>query len=288
MGVAAAIAWLAPVSIGSLPLVIGTGRVRTAHGEVPVPAPATAALLRGIPIVPEGDGELTTPTGAAIVAAVVDGFGPLPPMRIAAVGYGAGTRELADRPNVLRAVLGARLGRLDVSAAAEIVRLEANLDDMNPQLVAPLQDALFAAGAVDVWSTPILMKKGRPALEVTALAPPDAVPAVERAFFLNSTTLGVRARAMTRAVLARAFERVDTPFGTVRVKVGALEGQVLGAHPEFDDCQRLARRAGVPVRTVLAAATAAAHELTLGPRQPAAPVRRSKRKGRPGPRGRAS
>jgi uncharacterized protein (TIGR00299 family) protein len=264
VGVAAAIAWLAPASIGSLPPVVGTGTVRTAHGALPVPAPATAGLLRGVPIVAEGEGELTTPTGAAVIAAVVDAFGPPPPMRLASVGYGAGTRELADRPNVLRVLVGAPLGRADEPAAPDVVRLEANLDDMSPQLVAPLQDALFAAGAVDVWSAPIVMKKGRPALEVTALAPPDVAAAVERAFFVHSTTLGVRRQAMTRAVLARAFETVDTSFGPVRVKLGALDGEVLGAQPEFEDCRRLAARAGVPVRAVLAAATAAAHAVVAG------------------------
>jgi uncharacterized protein (TIGR00299 family) protein len=264
VGVAAAIAWLAPASIGSLPPVVGTGTVRSAHGELPVPAPATAALLRGAPIVPEGEGELTTPTGAAVVAAVVDAFGPAPPLRLAAVGYGAGTRELHDRPNVLRVLLGQPLGQGDDPAAPDVVRLEANLDDMSPQLVAPLQEALFEAGAVDVWSSSILMKKGRPALEVTALAPPAAAAEVERAFFRHSTTLGVRRQPMTRAVLARAFETVKTSFGPVRVKIGALDGEVMGAQPEFEDCRRLAARAGVPVRAVLAAATAAAHELVTG------------------------
>jgi uncharacterized protein (TIGR00299 family) protein len=259
VGAAAAIAWLAPASIGSLPPVVGTGRVRTAHGVLGVPAPATAALLRGVPIRPEGAGELTTPTGAAIVAAVVDEFGPPPPQVVEAVGYGAGTRELADRPNVLRVLLGAPLGQADAPAAAEVVRLEANLDDMSPQLVEPLVEALFAAGAVDAWSAPIVMKKGRPALEITALAPPAAVADVQRAFFRHSTTLGVRAQPMGRAVLARAFERVTTPYGDVRVKLGALDGDVLGAQPEFEDCRRLAKKAGVPVRAVLAAATAAAH-----------------------------
>jgi uncharacterized protein (TIGR00299 family) protein len=273
VGVAAAIAWLAPASIGSLPIVVGTGRVHTAHGELPVPAPATAALLRGVPIVAEGEGELTTPTGAAIIAAVVDTFGALPPMRLAAVGYGAGTRELADRPNVLRAALGAPLGRVDEPAAGDVVRLEANLDDMSPQLVAPLLDALFAAGAVDVWSAPIIMKKGRPALEVTALAPPAAVVDVQRAFFRHSTTLGVRMQEMNRAVLSRAFDRVETPYGAVRVKLGGLDGEILGAQPEFEDCKRLAARAGVPVRVVLAAASAAAHVLVAG-----VPATRAERK----------
>jgi uncharacterized protein (TIGR00299 family) protein len=264
VGAAAAIAWLAPASIGALPIVVGTGRVRTAHGPVPVPAPATAALLRGVPILAEGEGELTTPTGAAIVAAVVDDFGPLPPMRVAALGYGAGTRELADRPNVLRVTLGEPLGEADAPAAPDVIRVEANIDDMNPQLVAPLFEALLDAGAVDVWSTPILMKKGRPALQVTALCAPAALDEVRRGFFRHSTTLGVRLQPMERSVLARAFQRVDTPYGAVRVKLGALDGEVLGAAPEFEDCRRLAARAKVPVRAVLAAAAAAAQALAAG------------------------
>jgi len=263
VGVAAAIAHLAPISIGSLPPVVGTGVVRTAHGPVPVPAPATAALLAqgDIPMVPEGEGELTTPTGAAILAAVVDRFGPLPPMRPRAIGYGAGTRELADRPNVLRVTLGEPVGAEDAPAAPEVVLVEANVDDMSPQLVGPLYDALFAAGAVDVWSAPILMKKGRPAIQLSALAPPASLPAVERAFFTHSTTLGLRRRALERVVLARSFATVATPYGKVRVKLGALDGEILGAQPEFDDCRRLATAAQVPAREVLAAAAAAARAL---------------------------
>ena len=265
VGVAAAIAHLAPASIGSLPPVVGTGVVRTAHGPVPVPAPATAALLAGVPILPEGQGELTTPTGAAILAAVVDRFGPLPPMRLRAVGYGAGTRELSDRANVLRVTLGDLVGEPDVAAATDVVLIEANLDDMSPQLVGPLFDGLFEAGAVDVWSTPILMKKGRPALQISALAPSAASTAVERAFFAGSTTLGLRRRALDRVVLARSFAKVATPYGEVRVKVAALDGQVLGAQPEFEDCRRLAARAGVAAREVLSAAAAAARQLLPRP-----------------------
>ena len=258
VGVAAAIAYLAPVSIGSLPPVVGTGHVHTAHGPVPVPAPATAALLAGMPIVPEGDGELTTPTGAAILAAVVDRFGALPPLALRATGYGAGTKQLADRPNVLRAIVGEPLGVADADAASDVLLLEANIDDMSGELVAPLFDALAEAGAVDVWSAPILMKKGRPAVQVSALAPPDAAPAVERAFFRNSTTLGLRRRRLERVVLARSFIDVATKYGSVRAKLAALDGEVLGAHPEFEDCRRLAARAHVPVREVVAAAAAAA------------------------------
>ncbi len=265
VGVAAAIAHLAPDSIGSLPPVVGTGTVRTAHGPVPVPAPATAALLTDVPIVPEGQGELTTPTGAAILAAVVDRFGAPPPMRLQSTGYGAGTRELRDRANVLRVMVGEPIGEPALEPASHVVLLEANVDDMNPQLVGPLFDALFTAGAVDVWSAAILMKKGRPALQISALAPEPARVAVERALFQGSTTLGLRRRALERVVLARSFATVETPYGAVRAKVSALDGAVLGAQPEFEDCRRLAARTGVPAREVLSAAAAAARRLLPKP-----------------------
>jgi uncharacterized protein (TIGR00299 family) protein len=267
VGLAAAIVHLAPASIGSLPPVVGSGLVRTAHGPVPVPAPATAALLASaqIPMLADGEGELTTPTGAAILAAVVDDFGPLPPLVPRAIGYGAGSKELTDRANVLRVTLGVPLGAPDVTPAGDVVLVEANVDDMSPQLVGPLYDALFAAGAVDVWSAPILMKKGRPAVQVSALAPPAALPAVERAFFANSTTLGLRRRALERVVLARSFASVATPYGKVRIKLAALDGEILGAQPEFEDCRRLAAKARVPAREVLAAAAAAARTLVPKP-----------------------
>jgi uncharacterized protein (TIGR00299 family) protein len=258
IGIAAAVVWLRPLSIGSSPPVVGTGTVHTAHGIVPVPAPATAALLRGIPMLPQGEGELTTPTGAAILSAVVDEFGPPPPMQIRAVGYGAGTRELADRPNVLRALLGQPVGEVAAAPPSSLLLCEANLDDMNPQLLAPLYDALLAAGAVDVWSAPILMKKGRPATTVSALVPSSAAADAQRAFFLNSTTLGLRVRPIDRVTLARSFASVRTAFGPVKVKIASLDGEVIGAHPEFEDCRRLAVAAKVPVRSVMAAATAEA------------------------------
>ena len=261
VGVAAAVAWLQPSSVSSSPPVLGSGQVHTAHGLMPVPAPATVAILRGLPVLLEGEGELTTPTGAAILAALVGQFGPPPPMRIEAQGFGAGTREVSDRANVLRVLLGEALGRSLPASAPEVVLLQANLDDMSPQLIEPLMSALFAAGAVDVWTTSILMKKGRPAWQVSALAPPDDARSVERAFFRHSTTLGVRRLRMERAVLARSLVSVKTRFGIVSVKLAADGSNVLGAAPEFDDCQRLAQKAGVSVRTVLAVAAAAASRL---------------------------
>jgi uncharacterized protein (DUF111 family) len=235
--------------------------VRTAHGLVPIPAPATALLLEGIPISSEGQGELTTPTGAGILATVVDHFGAAPPMRLQAQGFGAGTRELADRANVLRVMLGEPIGEALAESHPDVLLIETNVDDMNPQLVAPLIDALLAAGAVDAWATPILMKKGRPALTLSALAPPTAEAAVTLAFFEHSSTIGVRMTPVARTVLARARASVKVAQGTVAVKLSAWQGRVLSATPEFEDCRRLATAAGVPVRTVLSAATAAAQTL---------------------------
>ncbi len=258
VGAAAAITWLAPASISSSPVVVGSGVVRTAHGLVPVPAPATTQLLAGAPVRAEGQGELTTPTGAAILAAVVDRYGPMPPLRLAGQGLGAGTRELADRANVLRVVLGQPLGEALPDSAPSVTLLESNIDDMSPQLIEPLLTALFAAGAVDAWSTPILMKKGRPAFTISALAPAGETEQVARAFFENSTTIGLRSLPLGRTVLARSRGEVKTPWGKVSVKVSALDGRVLAATPEFEDCRRLAKAGQAPLRAVLAAASAAA------------------------------
>jgi uncharacterized protein (TIGR00299 family) protein len=265
VGAAAAFAWLAPSSVTATPPVLGSGTIRTAHGLMPVPAPATAAILRGVPVLMEGKGELTTPTGAAILAAVVQSFGPSPPLRLVAQGFGAGTREHTDRPNVLRVILGETLGQALPASAAEVVLVATNIDDMNPQLAEPLLTALFAAGALDAWLVPIQMKKGRPAIAVSALCPPGALAMVEEAFFANSTTIGLRRQVMQRTVLERAQAKVATSFGAVRVKVASRSGAIVGATPEFEDCRKLALRAKVPVRQVLAAASAAA--LGLLPRK---------------------
>jgi pyridinium-3,5-bisthiocarboxylic acid mononucleotide nickel chelatase len=280
VGAAAAIAWLEPAGVTATAPVLGTGTVRTAHGRVAVPAPATAALLRGLPVRSEGQGELTTPTGAAILAAVVREFRDLPPVRLQAQGFGAGTRELADRPNVLRVMLGEPIGVALPPSLPQVTLLAANVDDMSPQLVEPLMTALFAAGALDVWVTSILMKKGRPGLEISALAGEAEAPAVARAFFPHSSTLGVRQARFARTVLARATDQVQTRFGQVSVKVAALDGQVLGVAPEFEDARRVAAKAGVPVREVLAEAAAAGTRL---PRESGPPRRRltaAKRRGR--------
>jgi hypothetical protein len=258
VGTAAALTWLAPARITSRRVPLGGGSVKTAHGTLPVPAPATLALLAGADVETGGDVELTTPTGAAILAANVTEYGTLPPMTVVAVGLGAGTRELGDRPNLLRLVAGRPIGGERAAATeGELCVIETNLDDMPPELCEPLSEALFAAGALDVWFTPIMMKKGRPAFTVSALAPLDDREAVSRACLRESTTLGVRHYPVTRTVLARRFVEVDTPYGKVPVKVGGEGDEILTASPEYEVCRRLAREADVPVKQVYAAALAA-------------------------------
>ncbi len=256
VGAAAALAWLKPSRVTSRRVPLGGGTVETAHGRLPVPAPATLELLAGAEVEAgiEADGELTTPTGAAIVAASASGFGPLPPMRVVGVGWGAGDRELADRPNLLRVVAGVR-GAAS-AGADEVVQVEANVDDMNPELCEPLLEALFAAGAVDAWFTPIVMKKSRPALTVAALCPPAARAAVAAALLRESTTIGVRFSTLARTVLPRRSVAVETPWGPVPVKV-AGEGELANAAPEYEACRRVAAAAGIPVKRVYAAALAA-------------------------------
>jgi uncharacterized protein (TIGR00299 family) protein len=225
--------------------------VETAHGRLPVPAPATLELLRGADVEPGGAlVELTTPTGAAIVAHAAAAFGELPPMRVLAVGWGAGDRELADRPNLLRVIVGEPAP----APEADVVVVEANIDDMNPELCEPLGEALFQAGALDVWFQPITMKKGRPALLVAALCAADRQGSVAEALLRESTSIGVRYHAVSRRVLERRLVEVATPYGTVPVKIAGERGEEWNAAPEYEVCRRLAREHGVPVKLVYLAA----------------------------------
>ena len=255
VGAAAALAWLRPSRVTSRRVPLGGGTVETAHGRLPVPAPATLELLAGAEVEPGGDSELTTPTGAAILAASVEAYGAMPSMRVVGVGWGAGDRELADRPNLLRVVAGVR-APLAATAGDEVAVVEANIDDMNPELCEPLLEALFAAGAVDAWFTPIVMKKSRPALTVAALCAPAARDAVAAALLRESTTIGVRFSTRERHVLPRRLVEVDTPWGKVPVKV-AGDGDAANAAPEYEICRNLAAAAGVPVKRVYLAALAA-------------------------------
>lgn len=238
-------------------LPVGGGTVSCAHGVIPVPAPATALILRDRPTYGGGiQCELVTPTGAALAVQWARAFGDAPLMRVETVGYGAGTRDLPDRPNLLRVLIG----ESDVAAVAResVWMLEANIDDMNPELLPPLITALLEAGARDAFLTPIIGKKGRPAYCVTALCDDAARSRVSQALFAHSTTLGLRMRREERIVLERRWEQARTPWGAVRVKTGLLDGAVRNAAPEFEDCRALAEQAGVPVRMVYDAALAAA------------------------------
>jgi pyridinium-3,5-bisthiocarboxylic acid mononucleotide nickel chelatase len=255
VGAAAALAWLAPSRITSRRVPLGGGTVDTAHGRLPVPAPATLELLAGAEVEAGGDTELTTPTGAGILAASVESYGVMPALRVLGVGWGAGDRELADRPNLLRVVAGVRAGIGDATND-EIAVVEANIDDMNPELCEPLMEAIFAAGAVDAWFTPIVMKKSRPALTVAALCPPSARDSVAAAILRESTTIGVRFSSRERTILPRHMVEVDTPWGKVPVKV-AGDGDAANAAPEYEACRKLAASAGVPVKRVYLAALAA-------------------------------
>jgi len=240
---------------------VGSGRVEAAHGVMPVPAPATAELVRGVPTYSSGiERELLTPTGAAILTTIVRRFGPLPPMRLEAIGYGSGMADLPSQANVLRMFV-AESAESPVASDETITIIEANVDDLNPQVYAYFAERALAAGALDVSSSPLQMKKGRPGQLITVLAPPGRVDSLVDMLFRETTTIGVRAWEARRRVLAREMVRVETPYGAVAVKVSRLNGHVLNAAPEFEDCRRLALESGAPLKLVLAAAAAAFQKL---------------------------
>ena len=235
----------------------GTGLARSEHGVLPVPAPAVLELLRGVPIYSGGvAAELTTPTGAAILAATADRFTELPPMRVAAVGYGAGSRQHDELPNLLRVVLGERT---EAGAAGDSgLVLEANLDDMNPELAPWVLDRLFEAGAADVWFTPIHMKRGRPGFTLSVLCAPGTDAAVRELLWRETSTIGVRGLPVRKWMLERRVIAVGVPGGKVRVKLGLDGGRVVNVAPEYADCARLAGETGRPLKDVMARAQAAA------------------------------
>ena len=243
--------------VASSPLPFARGLTRAAHGVLPLPAPATLALLEGAPLVGvETDAELVTPTGAALAATLVDEWGPLPQLTLDRVGYGAGSRDFADRPNVVRVVLGAEAER----PAGRAVLLETNLDDMPPELVPDAVERCFAAGALDVWTTSAQMKKGRPGFVLSALARPGTEVAVARTLLEETTALGVRTTRLDRWELEREERTVEVTGGAVRVKVGLLDGAVVNLAPEHDDCAAVARETGRPVKLVWAEALARAQD----------------------------
>jgi len=239
----------------SSPLPLGRGFVDTAHGRMPVPAPATLEILKGVPIY-EGDSttELLTPTAAAILTVIVQSFGPLPAMRPQRIGYGVGSRDLVERPNLLRLIMGEE----DLPGLVrEDWILEANIDDMNPQLCEHLMERLLSCGALDVTWTPTIMKRGRPGGILKVLVSWEVKDEILRTMLEESTTIGVRMYKVRRKCLERDVQRVETPWGPVSIKVSSDQGRVMNALPEYRDCEEIASRTGVPLKEVYFRALAA-------------------------------
>jgi uncharacterized protein (TIGR00299 family) protein len=231
---------------------VGGGTAKMAHGVLPVPAPATARLLLGKPTYSNGvQKELVTPTGAAIVATLCQTFGPQPPMRMESIGYGAGTTDLEGQPNVLRIMVGESLEVSGAEFDEEVRVIEANLDDLNPQVYGYFVERALAAGALDVFTTPIQMKKGRPGTLLTLLCKPDRAKELMDLVFVETTTFGLRTYTAQRRVLPREWESVQTRFGKVRLKVARVKGKVLQVSPEYEDCRKLAEEKKVALREVM-------------------------------------
>jgi uncharacterized protein (TIGR00299 family) protein len=236
------------------PLNVGGGTVKCAHGTIPVPAPATVELLADAPVYSSGVMmELVTPTGAAIVKTLASRFTTFPEMKIERSGYGAGTRDFPAHPNVLRLTIGeATSHSLAANTATDTVAvLEANLDDLNPQVFGYVMDRLFEAGALDAFAMPVQMKKNRPGTLLTVLCKPEHAGELTRLVFTETTTLGVRRREETRQTLARRWENVGTPWGEVRMKIASMNGTVTNYAPEYEDCRRIATENRVPLKMVM-------------------------------------
>jgi uncharacterized protein (TIGR00299 family) protein len=244
--------WLGAANVICSPVNVGSGVVECAHGTFPVPAPATARLLKGAPIYsgPVAT-ELTTPTGALIVTSYAADYGPLPAMKVNQIGYGAGDKDFKGHPNVFRLLVG---DAEDGTGVEAIVEIQCEIDDMNPQLFGPLMDRLYEAGALDVFYAPVQMKKNRPGTLVTILAKPDRRPTIHGLLFSETTTIGVRYRDMHRECLDREMVSIDTALGPIRFKVARRAGEIVNAAPEFDDCIRAAAEHRLPVKEVQALA----------------------------------
>ncbi|MGB7599147.1 MAG: nickel pincer cofactor biosynthesis protein LarC [Candidatus Sulfotelmatobacter sp.] len=235
------------------PLNVGGGTVKCAHGTIPVPAPATVELLANAPVYSSGLlMELVTPTGAAIVKTLVSRFASFPEMKIEKSGYGAGTRDFPGHPNVLRLTIGEATHSVAANTESDTVAvLEANLDDLNPQVFGYVMDRLFEAGALDAFAMPVQMKKNRPGTLLTVLCKPEHASDLTQLIFTETTTLGVRRRDERRKTLARRWESVGTPWGEVRVKIASMNGTVTNYAPEYEDCRRIAEEHHVPLKQVM-------------------------------------
>ncbi|TQN38137.1 hypothetical protein FHU33_4823 [Blastococcus colisei] len=264
VGVVAGFEHLGLTRLTASPVTLGSGSARSAHGVVPIPGPAVLELLAGVPVVAGPvRAEMCTPTGAALLAARVDEWTALPPMRVARVGTGAGGRDPVELPNVVRLVLGDPAGPQPAGPVVleSPVVLETNVDDLDPRLWPGVLEALFTAGASDAWLTPIVMKKGRPAHTLSALCRPDAVAAVQAVVFATTSSIGLRIVPVGKVALERVQSSVEVLDGTVGVKVAVHGGRVVNVSVEYEDVAALARVVDLPVKEVLRAATAAAADV---------------------------
>ena len=233
----------------SSPIDTGSGCVEMSHGVFPIPAPATAELLKGIPVYSSGiERELTTPTGAAIIATMASSFQALPEMTLSAIGYGAGGWNLDKKANVLRLLVGEEAQGYDTD---EVMLLETNIDDMNPQIYEYLIERLLQAGALDAYLTATIMKKSRPAHILSVVAKVEDLDAIRRLVFKETTTLGIRSSKVTRSILRREIKEVELPYGRVRVKVSRGPDGVSNISPEYEDCKRLALESGAPLKDIM-------------------------------------
>jgi pyridinium-3,5-bisthiocarboxylic acid mononucleotide nickel chelatase len=230
---------------------VGSGFIHCQHGIMPVPAPATADLLRQATIYQKyAQTELVTPTGAAILAAVVNQFGPMQGFAADRIGYGAGSKQFPDFPNCLRLMLGEERSLSAQPNSGDVIVIEANIDDMTPQNFGYVTEALLAAGALDVFTVPIQMKKGRPGHLLQVLAPHELADSLSKIIFRETTTIGIRRRGVDRTTLEREFVEVDTGYGKVKVKISKLEGEIVNVAPEYEDCARIAREKDVPLKQI--------------------------------------
>jgi uncharacterized protein (TIGR00299 family) protein len=257
VGAAIAVDSLKVKKVVSSPIALGTGWARTMHGTIPIPAPATLEILKGVPTAASSAPfELTTPTGAAIVKTLASSFGPMPPMTIEAAGYGAGKKDFKESANLLRAVIGT------AGEAAEgaqwLILLETNIDDMSPQVAGYLMERLLSEGALDAFYTPVQMKKGRPGVLLTVLTGSEKKDRLLEIIFTESTTIGVRETGVLRHCLERKEAKVRTPYGIVRIKLALREGRVVNVQPEYEDCRTAAKKKGVALKLVMDAAREAA------------------------------
>jgi pyridinium-3,5-bisthiocarboxylic acid mononucleotide nickel chelatase len=255
VGTAIALDLIGADRIVCAPVPTGFGYIQIAHGRCSIPAPATAELLQGIPLAPAiVESELTTPTGAAIVATVADQFGPLPPMRIDRIGYGAGDRDFAEQANILRVLLGQAAGAAEGMRHDEVVVVETNLDDVTGEVIGHCSQRLWEEGALDVYTTPIYMKKNRPATKLTVLCKSQDVERIETRIFQETSTLGIRRWTADRHVLHRDAAEETTAWGPVKGKRVVLPDGASRFFPEYEDCRRLADQHKIPLQSVVDAA----------------------------------